>query len=61
MTTPSMLQAGGKGRKLFEETNSLSPAPAQMLGFHLLLQLQGGQRKKVGGYVLFEEGYWWDK
>lgn len=56
MATPSVLQAGGKGRKLFEETNSLSPAPAQVLGFHLLLRVQEEQRKNFGGYVPFEEG-----
>lgn len=61
MATPSVLQAGGKGRKLFEETNSLSPAPAQVLGFHLLLQVQEEQRKNLGGYVHFEEGCGWDK
>lgn len=36
MATPSVLQAGGKGRKLFEETSPVCPAPAQMLGLHLL-------------------------
>lgn len=47
MATPSVLQTGGKGRKLFEETNSVCPAQAQMLGLHLLLRVQGDKRKNL--------------